>query len=118
MVVKIFAEVSTSTFAHKEAGAITFFDAMEHYGPTPIGKGPTKWARFCTWCRNLKHWRTGRAVRHLMRVMAEDRDYAWSWHCNLAMPMSDAGVPIQKANEIAERLMRHIFGVKDSASIH
>lgn len=33
LVIRIFADVSTSTFAHKEAGRITLFDAAEHYKP-------------------------------------------------------------------------------------
>ncbi len=31
ILVKIFAEVSTTTFRDKEAGSITLFDAAEHY---------------------------------------------------------------------------------------
>lgn len=31
LIVRIFAEVSTRTFAHKDACEITLFDAHEHY---------------------------------------------------------------------------------------
>lgn len=32
VIVKIFSEVSTTTFSSKEAGSITIFDAAKHYG--------------------------------------------------------------------------------------
>lgn len=31
--IKIFAEVSTTTYSYKEAGTITLFDALNHYNP-------------------------------------------------------------------------------------
>lgn len=43
--------------------------------------------------------------------IASDQDYAWSWHCNLAVPiMESAGISHTKANDIAASLMRDIFG--------
>lgn len=48
----------------------------------------------------------------LTEVLKADADYAWGWHCNLAMPIMDAtGVSHQVANEAAARLMLHFFGV-------
>lgn len=40
-----------------------------------------------------------------------DRDYAWSWHCNIAMPMVDGGMDADAANEGAARVMQHLFSV-------
>jgi hypothetical protein len=40
-----------------------------------------------------------------------DPDYAWSWHCNLAVPIMDAiGVTHEQANVAAAYLMQHIWG--------
>lgn len=100
--------------------------------------------RIKVWLRNLKHWKTARAYRDLQRAMLKDPDYAWSWHCNIAMPIYDATHPActckwdqghahgddcaivkaraagnrpvttEQANEIASRLMRHLFKVEVS----
>ena len=55
------------------------------------------------------------ALVALKRAMAEDPMYAWSWHCNIAMPIMDAtGVSHALANEAAARLMRHLFDIDTS----
>jgi hypothetical protein len=48
----------------------------------------------------------------LAHIMHADPDYAWAWHCNLAMPIHDAGMDIEKANEVAGNLMYAFFGVR------
>jgi hypothetical protein len=48
----------------------------------------------------------------LRRAMKKDPDYAWSWHCNLAMMAQDAGAPHKEANIRAGDLMHSLFGVK------
>jgi hypothetical protein len=50
-----------------------------------------------------------RAMETLRRAMAEDPDYAWSWHCNLAMASVDEGMDHAAANKAAERFMRLAF---------
>jgi hypothetical protein len=41
----------------------------------------------------------------------KDPDYAWSWHCNLAMPILDAtGCSHELANQAAAYLMQHLWG--------
>jgi hypothetical protein len=41
----------------------------------------------------------------------KDPDYAWSWQCNLAMPIMDAtGVSRELANVAAAHLMQHLWG--------
>jgi len=47
----------------------------------------------------------------LKAAMQADLSYAWSWHCNIAMPIFDQGVPHRQSNEAAARIMEHIFGV-------
>lgn len=50
------------------------------------------------------------AFESLKAAMHDDPSYAWSWHCNLAMPIMDAiGCTHRQANDAAARLMRHLF---------
>jgi hypothetical protein len=51
------------------------------------------------------------------RGMQSDTDYAWSWHCNLAMSMVDAGCDHKIANEGAVRFMRTCFDVDTSPRV-
>lgn len=44
------------------------------------------------------------------RLMREDPEYAWAWHCNLAVPIMDAAeVSHERANIAAAYLMLHLF---------
>lgn len=46
----------------------------------------------------------------LRAAINEDPEYAWGWHCNLAMPIMDAiGVSHEQANTAAATLMHHLF---------
>jgi hypothetical protein len=46
----------------------------------------------------------------LKAEMGADPAYAWSWYCNLAVPIMDAtGVSDRKASEAAAHLMQHFF---------
>lgn len=41
-----------------------------------------------------------------------DPEYAWSWHCNIAMPiMDELGCSHADANKCAVKLMKHLFSV-------
>lgn len=51
------------------------------------------------------------AFRALANTMQSDPGYAWSWHCNIAMPIHDEGVTHRTANLAAARIMRHVFDV-------
>lgn len=43
-------------------------------------------------------------------AMAAEPEYAWAWHCNLAVPIMDAAdVSHERANEAAAHLMQHLF---------
>ena len=51
------------------------------------------------------------AVKRLSKALRDDLDYAWSWHCNVAMTAYDAGCPHDVANEGAARFMQVLAGV-------
>jgi len=47
----------------------------------------------------------------LKQAMLEDSEYAWSWHCNIAMMVQDAGASHEVANIGAARFMKLCFDV-------
>ncbi len=51
------------------------------------------------------------AVGKLCKSLREDLDYAWTWHCNIAMAAFDAGCPHDVANEGAAQFMQLLAGV-------
>lgn len=57
------------------------------------------------------------AFRALANVMQSDPGYAWSWHCNIAMPIHDEGVTHRTANLAAARIMRHVFEVDTMSQV-
>ncbi len=56
------------------------------------------------------------AMDALRRAMQKDIDYAWSWHCNVAMAAFDAGAPIREAHERAADFICNAFDVDVRAS--
>jgi hypothetical protein len=45
-----------------------------------------------------------------MEAAMQDPDYAWGWHCNLAVPIMDAtGITHEQANMAAAHLMQHLW---------
>jgi hypothetical protein len=58
------------------------------------------------------------AIMTLGEAMRKDSDFAWTWHCNVAMAAADAGAPVRQANERAADFMRNAFGVDIRASEH
>jgi hypothetical protein len=54
---------------------------------------------------------TDEAVSRLSKALRDDLDYAWGWHCNVAMTAFDAGCPHDVANEGAARFMQLLAGV-------
>lgn len=58
------------------------------------------------------------AMAALTEAMKADPEYAWSWHCNIAMVAVDAGAPHQEANERAAGFMRTAFDVDTRSSPH
>ena len=45
----------------------------------------------------------------IKKAMHEDYSYAWSWHCNIAVPAMDEGLPHEAANKAAARFMYNAF---------
>ena len=54
------------------------------------------------------------AMDMLRKAMSEDAQYAWTWHCALAMAAFDEGVDHATSNKIAQRFMKLCFGVETS----
>ena len=54
------------------------------------------------------------AMDALRKAVRADYDYAWSWHCNIAMVAIDAGATHKTANERAAGFMWRTFGVNTS----
>lgn len=52
------------------------------------------------------------AYEQLKKAMHEDAAYAWSWHCNLAVPIMDSlKCSHEDANKAAAHLMQHLFAL-------
>lgn len=84
------AKIEQEIRAQKEATINTLIEQVKEMLPAGIG-----------------HIQVAMAI--LSKAMKEDPSYAWSWHCNLAMPIYDQGVSHSTANLAAARLMEHIF---------
>jgi hypothetical protein len=54
---------------------------------------------------------TKEAMDHLRTALQVDREYAWGWHCNIAMAAVDEGMDRAAANRAAARFMKNCFGV-------
>ena len=44
-------------------------------------------------------------------AIQKDRSYAWSWHCNVAVPFMDNGLSHEQANRGAATFMQTAFDV-------
>jgi hypothetical protein len=51
------------------------------------------------------------AYDRLSQAMKDDPEYAWAWHCNVAMASVDEGLNHLAANRAAARFMHLAFGV-------
>jgi len=52
------------------------------------------------------------AMKTVIGTMQAEPDYAWGWHCNIAMAFFDAGGDIYTANQGAARFMRLLANVE------
>jgi hypothetical protein len=50
-------------------------------------------------------------LKLLADALQADPDYAWTWHCNLAMMAIDAGAGYVEAQRGAANFMHRAFGV-------
>lgn len=62
-------------------------------GEGGIDPGGHTCSRIHTFLRNLWHWRTAWAVRHLSKQLRNDPYFRQSWQSNIAMPIYDATRP-------------------------
>ncbi len=60
----------------------------------------------------------GKAFDTLRQATQEDPEYAWAWHCNLAVPFMDEGGSHKAANRAAARIMYNLFHVDTSQNQH
>lgn len=51
-------------------------------------------------------------IADLIPALLSDHDYAWSWHCNIAMAATDEGVNHMVANRGAARFLQLLTGGK------
>lgn len=58
-----------------------------------------------------------RAMKKITKAVIRDKEYAYSWHCNLAMAFIDEGCLNETAQRGAGRFMQILFGV-DTYKIH
>ena len=54
-----------------------------------------------------------RAIETIRAAMLVDPGYAIGWHANLAVMLTDEGVPHERAQEQARGFMLRTFGVRD-----
>lgn len=54
----------------------------------------------------------------IRQELINDPEYAWSWHCNIAMCSYDEGLSLLKANKAAVRFMKVLFGIDTSKNEH
>ena len=52
------------------------------------------------------------AMKTVIQAMQQDPDYAWSWHCNIAMAFVDAGGDHYTGNQGAARFMKMLANVE------
>lgn len=58
------------------------------------------------------------AMGEVRAALHADPEYAWSWHCNIAMASVDEGMEHAAANRAAARFMHNCFGLDTSKSPH
>lgn len=52
-----------------------------------------------------------KAMEDLKKAIQSDPDYAWGWHCKIAMSAHDEGLPRPEANKAAARFMKDCFDI-------
>lgn len=54
------------------------------------------------------------ALNEIREAMQADYDFAWSWHCNVAVASQDEGMEHEASNRAAARFMKAAFEVDTS----
>jgi hypothetical protein len=57
---------------------------------------------------------TAKNMDRIAEAIQANPDYAWSWHCNIAMASVDEGMEHKAANRAAARFMYMCFGCDTS----
>lgn len=55
---------------------------------------------------------TQEAMTHIRELLHKDQEYAFGWYSNLIMPMIDAGVTREIAEDAVGRIMYNFFQLK------
>ena len=81
--------------------------------PVPVRQGGLLNRLRVKW-HNWRVRKTGRAYRHLCKAMKDDPDYAKTWQCAIACVIFDSNVcTLNHANEVADIMMKNLFGVRN-----
>lgn len=56
------------------------------------------------------------AIKILKKSFKEDFDYAWTWHCNIAVCAMDEGLNHAASNRAAARFMKLAFDIDTTNS--
>lgn len=93
--------------AHKNLLAIHAEDAYH------LDEARAKLAHDCACATQPANEPKQSPFEQIQAVIQKDSEYAWSWHCNIAMSIYDAGlVDHARANHCAAEVMRRLFGVE------
>lgn len=65
---------------------------------------------------SMDYMTTAAAFNTLQEAIKTDAEYAWAWHCNIAVHAADAGCDMLTANLGAARFMDATFGVDTAKS--
>ena len=58
------------------------------------------------------------AMEIIKKAIHDDPEYAWGWHCNVAMAAYDEGLNHAKANKAAARFMRNCWSIDTTRNEH
>lgn len=58
------------------------------------------------------------AIQVIKQAMKDDEEYAWGWHCNIAMSFFDEGGTHEASNKSAARFMKNCFDIDTTKNKH
>lgn len=61
---------------------------------------------------------TAQAYNILQLALADDPEFAWAYHCNIAVSFQDEGGSHEASNKAAARAMSNMFSVDTSKNEH
>lgn len=69
------------------------------------------------WARNMSTPDNQTPFEFIKHRCKSDPEYAWSWHCNITMPIYDSGIHLASANHAAAAVMRSLFDVEPAHAL-